>query len=195
VSALYDAAVAAIDAANADDPTSVTVRGAAHPLAQVHGVLAAEWMADLHPDASDAWLLAARAHHLRRWELARSEYPEGRAGYLRWKRDQRVRHGRDVGVLLTEIGYDDATIVTVQALVRRDSLATDPGAQAVEDVACLVFLETQLAEVAGKLSHDHLVKVLSKSLAKMSPAAKEAAGRIPLTDAQQAILAEAAATA
>ena len=67
--------------------------------------------------------------------------------------------------------------------MRRDPLPTDPGAQAVEDLACLVFLETQLAEVAGKLSHDHLVKVLSKSLAKMSPAGRAAAGRIPLTDA------------
>lgn len=194
MTSLFDSAVAAIDAANAADPTCVTVRGAVHPLAQVHGVLAAEWMADLHPLASDAWLLAARAHHLRRWELARSEYPEGRAGYLRWKRDQRVRHGRDIAVLLAEVGYDADTIAIVQALVRRDSLATDPGAQAVEDVACLVFLETQLAEVAGKLAHDHLVQVLRKSLAKMSPAAQEAAGRIPLTDAQRAILAEAAKT-
>ena len=193
MTALFDAAVAAIDAANAGDPTSVMVRGAAHPLAQVHGVLAAEWMADLHPGASGAWLLAARAHHLRRWELARSEYPEGRAGYLRWKRDQRARHGRDIAALLAEVGYDDDTIATVQALVRRDSLVADPGAQAVEDVACLVFLETQLADVAGKLSHDHLVNVLRKSLAKMTPAAQQAAGRIPLTDAQRAILAEAAA--
>ena len=192
---LFDAAVAAIDAANAADPTLVTARGTLHPLALVHGLLAAEWMAHLHPHATDAWLLAARAHHLRRWELPRSQYPEGRAGYLRWKRDQRTRHGRDIGVLLAGVGYDEATIATVQALVRRESLAADPGAQAVEDVACLVFLETQLAEVAGKLAHEHLVQVLRKSLAKMSPAAKEAAARIPLTDDQRAVLAEAAAAA
>jgi len=189
---LFENAAAAIDAANAADPTQVTVRGAAHPLALVHGVLAAEWMADLHPQADEAWLLAARAHHLRRWELPRTGYPEGRAGYLRWKRDQRVRHARDVAVLLTDAGYDQATIATVQALVRRESLAASPGAQAVEDVACLVFLETQLADVAGKLSREHLTQVLRKSLAKMSPAAKEAAARIPLTDDQRALLAEAA---
>ena len=193
MTSLFDTAVAAIDAANAGDPTVVNVRGASHPLAQVHGVLAAEWMADLHPEASDAWLLAARAHHLRRWELPRSEYPEGRAGYLRWKRDQRVRHGRDIALLLADVGYDGDTIATVQALVRRDSLADDPGAQAVEDVACLVFLETQLADVSGKLAHDHLVWGLRKSLAKMTPEAQLAAGRIPLTDDQRAVLAEAAA--
>ena len=41
-------------------------------------------------------LLAARAHHLRRWELPRDSYPVGRAGYLRWRRDQKAapRHGR-----------------------------------------------------------------------------------------------------
>ena len=59
----------------------------------------------------------------------------------------------------------------MQALVRRDHLATDPGSQAVEDAACLVFIETQLADVATKLEHDHLIDVIRKTAKKMSPAA------------------------
>ncbi|MDO9175789.1 MAG: DUF4202 domain-containing protein, partial [Actinomycetota bacterium] len=162
-------------------------------LAQVHGRLAAEWVAQLHPDTHESWLLAARAHHLRRWELPRAQYPEGKAGYLRWKRDQRQRHGRDIGELLATVGYDPESIERVQALVRRDQLATDPGSQAVEDAACLVFIETQLADIASKLDHDHLIDVIRKTAKKMSPAALAAVAQIPLGEAEQSLLAAALA--
>lgn len=189
----YAAAVAAIDAANAADPTPVTVRGTTYPLALVHGQLAAQWVSRLHPDADDALLLAARAHHLRRWELPRAEYEPGRAGYLRWKRDQRQRHAREVGELLMAVGYEAATVERVQRFVRRDHVATDAGAQAVEDAACLVFLETQLAAVTTKLDHDHLVDVIRKTARKMSPEALAAVSQIPLVAAEQALLAESLA--
>ena len=184
-------AIEAIDAANAHDPTVVTVRGADHPLAQIHGTLAYEWVLHLHPDADDTWLLAARAHHLRRWELPRSGYDTGKAGYLRWKRDQRQRHARDVAVLLVDHGFDSATIERVQALVRRDNLAVDAGSQAIEDAACLAFVETQLADVATKLDREHLIDVLRKTARKMTPAGAAAIALIPLAEAEQQLLADA----
>ncbi len=184
-------AIEAIDAANADDPTLVAVRGTDHPLAQIHGVLASEWVLHLHPDADETWLLAARAHHLRRWELPRSEYDPGKAGYLRWKRDQRQRHARDIAVLLAEHGFDVATIERVQALVRRDNLAVDAGSQAIEDAACLAFVETQLADVATKLDRGHLIDVLRKTARKMTPAGAAAIALIPLAPAEQQLLADA----
>ncbi len=187
----YAVAIAAIDAANADDPTRIVVRGVEQPLAQVHGVLAAEWVADLHPDGDETWLLAARAHHLKRWELPRSTYEAGRSGYLKWKRDQRRRHADDAAILLAVVGYDDATIQRVQALVRRDHLATDPGSQAIEDAACLAFVETQLADVATKLDRTHLIDVLRKTATKMTPAGAAAIERIPLGDTERELLAEA----
>lgn len=187
----YAAAVAAIDAANAGDPTRIVVRGVESPLAQVHGTLAAEWVLDLHPGADETWLLAARAHHLRRWELPRTDYEPGRAGYLRWKRDQRRRHANDAGELLASIGYDAPTIERVQALVRRDHLAVDPGSQAIEDAACLAFVETQLADVARKLDRAHLIDVLRKTATKMTPAGAAAIARIPLDEPERALLAEA----
>jgi hypothetical protein len=189
----YAAAVATIDAANELDPTRVTVRGSEQPLALVHGRLAVEWVESLHPDADELWLIAARAHHLRRWELPRTRYEPGKAGYLRWKRDQRQRHARDVADLLAPLGFSAGEVERVQALVRRDHLATDPGAQAVEDAACLVFIETQLADVATKLEHDHLVEVIRKTARKMSPAALAAVPQIPLGDPERALLAAALA--
>lgn len=187
----YEAAVAAIDAANSADPTSISVRGHQLPLAFAHGRLAAEWIVSLHGSDDDLLLLAARAHHLRRWELPRTSYPEGRAGYLAWKRDQRQRHATDVAALLEAAGYSPAEIERVQALVRRDRLATDAGSQAVEDAACLVFLETQLADLSRRLDHDLLISVLRKTARKLSPAGAAAIADIPLGAAERAVLAEA----
>ena len=183
----------AIDAANALDPTLVAVRGDRRPLALVHGQLAAEWVQTMHPEADPLWIVAARAHHLRRWELPRSQYPEGKAGYHRWKRDQRQRHADDVAALLAPLGFSEVEIAAVQGWIRREALTTDPGSQAVEDAACLVFIETQLADVATKLDHDHLVDVIRKTAKKMSPAALDAVGTIPLGDVEQQLLADALA--
>lgn len=190
----YTVAAAAIDRANALDPNLVRVRGQELPLALAHGQYAAEWVTRLHPDADELLLLAARAHHLRRWELPRSEYPEGKAGYLRWKRDQRQRHATDVASLLTPMGFTDDEVAQVQAWVRRDQLATDAGSQAVEDAACLVFIETQLADVATKLDRDHLIDVIRKTAKKMSPSALDAVARIPLGEAERQLLAAALAS-
>ena len=190
----FELAIAAIDAANRADPTHVLVRGASEPLALIHGRLADEWVSRLVPLAGETLRLAARAHHLRRWELARSTYPEGRAGYLRWRRDQKSRHAHDVAVIMIEAGYDQVLVERVQALTRRDGLGSDPETQAVEDAACLVFIETQLASVAGKLDHDKLIEVLRRTAAKMSPAALALVAEIPLGD-ERALLAEAFGTA
>ena len=65
---------AAIDAVNANDPRTHDTE----PLALAQGRKAEAWVVRLDPDASVALRLAARAHHLRRWELPRSDYPEGR---------------------------------------------------------------------------------------------------------------------
>jgi hypothetical protein len=125
--------------------------------------------------------------------LPRAQYEAGRAGYLRWKRDQRVRHAHDVAEVLSPLGYEADEIALVQAWVRRDHLATDPGSQLVEDAACLVFIETQLADVAEKLEHDHLMDVIRKTARKMSPAAVAAVNRIPLGASEQALVTAALA--
>ena len=184
----FAAAVAAIDAANSADPGAVEVRGAGpRPLALVHGELAAEWVGVLSPDAGELVSLAARAHHLRRWELPRTQYAAGRAGYLQWKRDQRKRHAGDVGALLAGVGYEPDDIVQVQAMVLRQG----PGGQLVEDAACLVFIETQLAAVATQLDRDHLLDVIRKTANKMSPAALAAVSSMPLGEVERSLLVEA----
>jgi Domain of unknown function (DUF4202) len=188
LSARYDAAVAAIDVANAADPNFVEVRGQRVALALIHGRLAAEWIEQLVDDPDEPLLLAARAHHLRRWELPRDSYPAGRPGYLRWRRDQKARHAVDVAAILEPCGYDAAEIERVQHLIRREPV---DGTQAVEDAACLVFIETQLASFAARTEHDLTISVIRKTARKMSEDGLELVGRIPLGETEQALLAEA----
>jgi hypothetical protein len=188
LSARYDAAAAAIDAANAEDPNSVDVRGRSLPLALAHGQLAAEWITRLVDAPDEPLMLAARAHHLRRWELRRDSYPAGRPGYLRWRRDQKARHAADIVQILEPCAYAPAEIERVQQLLRRESV---DGTQAVEDAACLVFIETQLASVAARLDHELMLDVIRKTARKMSPAGLSLVGSIPLSVSEQELLGEA----
>ena len=185
------AAFAAIDAANEADPTVVTVRGEDLPLALAHGRLASGWVLRLVAAPDDALLIATRAHHLRRWEVPRSDYPEGRPAYLRWRKDQKARHARDVATLLEPLGYSADEIARTQALIRREGLGVDADAQAVEDAACLVFIETQLSAMVPRFERQHYLDVIRKTARKMSPQGLAAVSGIPLDETAQALLAEA----
>ena len=181
-------AAAAIDAANAEDPNVLVVDGTAHPKAQIEGRLVAGWVARLAPDASPALQLAARAHHLRRWTSPRSDYPEGRAGYLRWRRDLYGIQAREAAAVLAAAAVDPGVIVRVASLVRKQDLARDPEVQTLEDAICLVFLETQLPAFIEPHDDDRVVAIITKTLAKMSEAGRTAAAQVSLTGRAAALV-------
>jgi hypothetical protein len=189
----FDRAVAAIDAANAEDPVTIVFRGTEGPKELIHADVVERWVRALDPEADELQLLAARAHHLRRWVVPRTDYPAGRAGYLRWRTDHKKRQAAEAAALLAEAGYRDDEVAQVAALVAKQGLGSDPRAQTHEDALCLAFLELQLDDVAGQLDRDHLVSVLRKTLRKMSPAAIDVAGSLDLSADGAALLAEAAA--
>ncbi len=181
-------AIAAIDAANADDPNTIEVRGEVRPKEQAHAELMTESITRLDPDANDAQHLAARAHHLRRWTTPRATYPEGRAGYLRWRTASKKRHADDVASILAGVGYDADTIERTQRIIRKEGLGTDPEVQVHEDALCLVFLETQLAELADDQGDEKMIEIIRKTAAKMSPRALELAGEVPMRAGDRALL-------
>jgi len=187
----FDRAIAAIDDANAADPHTIEMAGVTRPKELAHAERVTEWIKVLQPDPSEPLLLAARAHHLQRWRSPRSSYPDGRAGYLRWRRDLAQREAEDVGVILAGVGYEQETIERVQAIIRKRNLAHDAEVQALEDALCLVFLETQLDDVAGRLGTDHMVEVIRKTMGKMSRRGLQLAATIPLSASGQALLAAA----
>ena len=186
-----DDVLAEIDRANAADPT-LDANG--RPLALVQGRLASAWLDLLVDRPSPALAIAVRAHHLRRWELARSDHPPGRAGYLRWRRANKAHQASAASAILTRLGHDEATVQRVAELLTRRRLGTDPEAQIVEDAACLVFLQTAFDAMVARLDHDHLVAIVAKTLRKMSPLAIELAGEIQLSTAGAAVLVDARRT-
>ena len=64
--------------------------------------------------------------------------------------------------------------------MRKDGLANDAEVQALEDALCLVFLETQLADVVARLDPDTLQRVLVRTAKKMSDAGRAAIADVPL---------------
>lgn len=190
----FSRAIAAIDAANTGDPSTIVIDGVERSKEQAHAELMTEWVSRLDPAASEAQLLAARAHHLRRWSIARDSYPDGRAGYLRWRAALKRQHAEETGAILADAGYDPGTIERVQRIIRKEGLGTEPAVQTHEDALCLVFLRTQLDGLADELGDERVIGVLTKTLAKMSDQAKVAAAGVPLSDRSRALLGQAMVT-
>ena len=186
------AVLAAIDAANADDPYTIVVDGVERPKEQAHAEMMTRWVRTLAPDCSDAQLIAARAHHLRRWSIPRDDYPRDRGGYLRWRTALRRRHADDVARIMGDAGYDDADVERVQAIVSKKGLGRDDEVQVHEDALCLVFLDTQFDALAAQLDDDDkMTDILRKTAAKMSPAGLAAASELKLSAEGAALLGRA----
>lgn len=178
----FEAALTGIDAANAQDPNMAFVRGETGPKELLHGRLVSGWVQTLRPDASEALLLAARAHHIRRWTLPRTSYAPGRRPYLQWRARLHEIHAKEAAAILRSCGYDAETTARVQAIVRKQRLRTDPEVQALEDALALAFLETQLDETIEKVADDQkIVDILQKTWVKMTPAGQQAALSLPLS--------------
>jgi hypothetical protein len=174
--------LAAVDAANADDPYTLVVDGVERPKELAHAELMTRWVRRLAPDAGEEQLIAARAHHLRRWAIPREDYPRDRGGYLRWRTALRRQHAEDVGRIMADAGYGPEQVERVQAIVRKQGLGRDPDVQVHEDALCLVFLDTQLdALVAQVDDDDKMIDILQKTAAKMSPQALAAAAELDLS--------------
>jgi len=186
--ARLDAAIAAIDAANAEDPNAETVGGKRVPKELAYARRMTAWLDRLAPDASEALRLAIRAQHIRRWTVPRDGYPMDRQGYHRWRTALARFHAETAGALLAKAGYDAVMIERVGSLIRKERLKSDPEAQTLEDVACLVFLENYLGDFAGKHDEAKVVDILRKTWRKMSPRGQAAARALDLDPAGRRVL-------
>ncbi len=183
--------LAVIDERNAADPRSLTVGGVTGPRELVAGRRACEWLLRLDPDAGPVQLVAARGHHLERWTFPRDAYPEGRAGYLRWRTEAKKAHAAEVGRILRGEGASEDEVAAAGRIIRKEGLGQDEAAQAHEDALCLVFLESQFDETTSLVGDEKMVTVLARTLRKMSPAAAELASTVPLSETSKALLARA----
>ncbi|HEX4055098.1 MAG TPA: DUF4202 domain-containing protein [Tepidisphaeraceae bacterium] len=177
-------AIEKFDAANAQDPTLID----SIPAELLYARRMTDWLNRLYPDADESLRLAARAQHIRRWMIPRSRYPMTRAGYHQWRTTLYTFHADEATQILHEVGYDEQAVARVRSLLRKEKLKADPQTQALEDVACLVFLENYFAEFALKHDEQKVIEILRRTWKKMSERGRAAALELPLqTEARRLI--------
>jgi len=187
-SARFDAAIRRFDEENARDPNVENVNGSPQPRELVYARWLTDWVLKLCPDATEALRLAARCQHLCRWMIPRNSYPMTRAGYLQWREALKKFHAQKAAEILREVGFPDDTVRRVQELNLKKNYPHDAEGRVLEDALCLVFLERQLGDLAGKTSDDKVINALKKSWEKMTPAAHAEALKLPFGQREKGLL-------
>lgn len=152
-------ALALVDHANAADPKGEAL---------IYGQRMSAELDRLFPGASEILQVAARGQHVERWLLPRSDYPEGKVGYLEWRREQGRRHAARVAEILSEAGFPAEDGVRVGVLLRKEGIKRDPEVQALEDVICFVFLKFHFADFAAERDAAQTLDIVQKTARKMS---------------------------
>lgn len=189
----YARARSLIDAAHAADPNRAAD---GRPAELVYADEMERWVTQLVPDASPALRLAARCQHLERWSVPRATYPEGRAGYLAWRKFLYRKQADRARDLLLTVGIRAAEAEDVATWVSKTGLRTNPGSQALEDAAVLVFLEREIQAFAAQHAdypRGKFVDILRKTWRKLSPAGRAAAAALELPPAIADLVREATA--
>lgn len=171
-----------IDAAHAAD----TKRAAdGRPAELVYAERMEAWVNRIVPAAAPLLQLAARCQHLERWSVPRASFPEGKVGYLNWRRSLYVKQAARAKELLLQAGVSANEADEVATWVSKSSMKTNAGSQALEDAACLVFLENEIEDFAAQHADypaEKFIDIIKKTWRKMSPVAQQAALTISLRD-------------
>jgi len=183
----YQAAIAAFDKANAEDPNKETADGKEYPKELLYAQRMTEMQERYVPEASEAVRLAVRAQHIQRWKIPRSNYAMDKPGYMLWRTTLYKFHAEIAGNLMKEVGYDDEMIARVKTIVSKKELKTNPETQMMEDIVDLVFLEHYMLPFAGQhTDYDEAkwILIIKKTWNKMSARAHEFAlsGKIKLPE-------------
>ncbi|HEV3028294.1 MAG TPA: DUF4202 domain-containing protein [Planctomycetota bacterium] len=188
----YGRARELVDAAHAADPSKAG-DGRPAELAYADGI--EKWVARVVPDASPILRLAARCQHLERWTVPRGSFPDGRPGYLAWRKSLYVKQSERARQLLLAAGISEAEAAEAATWVSKGQMKTNTGSQALEDAAVLVFLESEIGAFAAQHAEyprEKFVDILRKTWRKMSPRARELAVGLDLPASIAALVREAA---
>jgi hypothetical protein len=189
----YERARSRIDSAHAADPRR-DADGRAAELAYADRM--EDWVAKIVPGADEVLLLAARCQHLERWLVPRTSFPMDRPGYLAWRKSLYTKQAARALEILAEAGLTLAEAENAATWVSKSGLRTNPGTQALEDAAVLVFLESEIQAFAAQHAEyprEKFVDILRKTWRKMSPRAQELARGLDLPASIAALVAEATA--
>ncbi|MEO6567447.1 MAG: DUF4202 domain-containing protein [Opitutaceae bacterium] len=190
---VYTRARELIDLAHRRDPSRTS---SSEPAELVYADRIEAWVVRLVANASPLLRLAARCQHLERWSVPRSSFPMNRPGYLTWRRSLYVKQAERARELLLSAGISVTEAAEAVTWVSKTGLKTNPGTQALEDAACLVFLENEIAAFAAQHAEyprQKFVDILRKTWRKMSPFAQQAALKLDLPPAIAELVHEALA--
>ena len=184
----YQAAIAAFDKANTEDPNQEMFDGNSYPKELLYAQRMSEMQQRYAPEASEAVKLAVRAQHIQRWKIPRNNYPMDKPGYMLWRTGLYKFHAELAGNIMNEVGYDDEMTARVKSIVSKKGLKVNPETQLLEDVVDLVFIEHYMAGFAAQHPEYDEAKwlpIIRKTWQKMSPHAREFAlsGGIKLPEA------------
>lgn len=177
-----------IDEANSEDPNTESFEGEDYPKELLYSMRMTRWLETIEPQASEVLRLAVRSQHIRRWEIPRSDYPLGRKGYHQWRTRLYDYHGEKAAEILEKVGYDEETIARVRKMLKKQGLKSNPETRTLEDVACLVFLESYFWDFSRLHDEEKIIGILRKTWVKMSARGQEAARELSLNAGAEALL-------
>lgn len=169
-----------IDAAHSADPKSAAD---GKPAELVYADRMEAWVVRVVSDPTPLLRLAARCQHLERWQVPRATFPEGKVGYLNWRRSLYAKQAARAAELLQQAGISSHEADEAAAWIAKSGLKSNPGTQALEDAACLVFVENEIEDFAAQHAEypaEKFVDIIKKTWRKMSPAAQQAALNLSL---------------
>jgi hypothetical protein len=176
---------------NKQDPRKVTWEGKEYPVEYFYALQLHNWLLKLESKPGESLMIASRCQHIGRWKIPRNQYPAGKAGYLRWRKDLAQFHASTAENLLTQAGYGRDEIDKVMHILLKENLKNDAEVQSMENALCLVFLEFQLGEFMTRHDDNKVIRILQKSWKKMSDPGKNAALTLSFTPEAKALLEKA----
>lgn len=191
VTTKFDQAMNQFDAYNSTDPNTTTVNGQEIPDALLYAQRMTKQLKIYEPKASEQLQLAARCQHIGRWEISRSEYPMDRKGYLLWRSQLKMHHAKIASQILEKIGYDSSTTNQVSDLLMKKQLKQNRETQILEDVICLIFLQYYIDDFSKDQEEEKLVKILQKTMAKMSEKGIDYVSKLSLSGQTMALIQKA----
>ena len=171
-----DTARALIDDANRADPNQVSADGQDWPKELLYSERMSDMLERYRPDADEVQRLSIRAQHIERWKSSRKDYPEGRIGYLKWRKDLYKIQATRAAALMKQAGFDEESCQRAWNAVAKKNIKSNPDTQLLEDVTDLVFMEHYMLEFVGKhpeYSEEKWLDIIRKTWNKMSDEAHD----------------------
>ena len=189
----FQAAIHRFDEVNSEDPNVEVVDGISYPKEVLYAQRMTACLNQVAPDASEALQLAVRCQHIRRWAIARKDFPMDVQGYNKWRNSLKKYHAEVAGQILTEVNYEPEIIERVQFLVQKRQLKIDPEVQLLEDIICLVFLQYYFLDFARQHNEPKVIDIVQKTWRKMTPEGHQLALQLNLPLEAQELIGKALA--